>query len=91
MAISYQEFLAKTKAERVAGQLIVGIMGKRQVVGTYKGGVLNLTDAGKEYLANLEPEVVEEKPKKTRKKNVAVQEEVINTDADLEKLLAEDD
>jgi hypothetical protein len=88
MGISYQDFLQKTKAERVVGQLIVGTKGDRKIVGTYKAGVFTITEEGKAYLASMAAPapVVEEKPKRSRKKA----EEVVEVDDDLEKLLTED-
>lgn len=93
MALTYEQFMAKTKAEKVAGQLIVGRKAERKLVGTYKGGVFSLNDEGKKYLAQLdipkEEPVVEEKPKRGRKKKEVV--ETIEPDADFEQLLLADE
>lgn len=54
MAISYSEFLAKTGAEEVCDQLIVGVGPTRRMVGFVKEGTFTITDEGQELLAELE-------------------------------------
>jgi hypothetical protein len=94
MNITYEEFMAKTGAEKVAGQLIVGGIGEKFVAGLRKDGVFVLTPEGEEYLAKLggtqvEAPVVEEKPKRGRRKKEDVQSTEV--DDDLEALLTEDE
>ena len=95
MAFTLQEFLAKTKAEKVAGQLIVGTKKERAVVGTVKDGVFTINEEGKAYLAKLDAPVetpaVEDKPKtRGRKKKEAV-ETTDDVDAELDKLLSDEE
>ena len=97
MALTYEQFMAKTNAEKVAGQLIVGPLGGRIIAGTYKNEVFTLTEEGRKFLAAMDApqaddvdfvETVEVKPKRTRRKKV-----VENPESDLafEELLLEDD
>jgi cobyric acid synthase len=92
MALTYEQFMVKTKAEKVANQIIVGIKNNRKIVGTYKGGVFTLNDEGKKFVAEMnapkEEPVAEEKPKRTRRKKEVL--ETPETDAELERLLLED-
>ena len=76
MAITLEKFVEVTGAEEVAGNVIVGIMSTRKIVGSVAGGVFSLTDEGKEIADQIEvgtygePEVFEEvveKPAKTAK------------------------
>lgn len=94
MSLTYEQFMAKTGAEKVAGQLIVGKKSTRKLVGTYKNGIFNLNDEGKKYLAELdapqEEPVVQEKPKRGRRKKEVV-ETVVEDDAELERLLLQDE
>jgi DNA-binding PadR family transcriptional regulator len=94
MSITCEEFMAKTGAKKVAGQYILGDIGKRFVAATRKEGVFSLTPEGEEYLAKLgtpEPQApaIEEKPKRGRKKKEVVEE--VSVDEDFEALLAEDE
>jgi len=94
MKITHEEFVAKTGAKKVAGQYILGAIGKRFVAATRKDGMFSLTPEGEEYLAKLgapEPQapVVEEKPKRGRRKKEVV--ESVEVDKDFEALLAEDE
>lgn len=94
MSLTYEQFMAKTGAQKVAGQLIVGKKATRKLVGTYKNGIFNLNDDGKKYLAELdapqEEPVVQEKPKRGRRKKEVV-ETVVEDDAELEQLLLQDE
>lgn len=75
MAMTLEEFMQRTNAELVAGNIIVGALANRKLVGTYDG-TFNLNEAGQELLAELEgrttaaEEPVEEKPTRSRKKAV---------------------
>jgi hypothetical protein len=94
MALTYEQFINKTGAKRVAGQLILGSLGSRFVAGFRKNGVFIITFEGEEYLANMEnavPEVpvVEEKPKRGRRKKEIV--ESLEPDVDFGQLLLEDE
>ena len=100
MAFTLQEFLAKTKAEKVAGQLIVGIKKQRVVVGTVKDGVFTINEEGKAYLAQLDapmetpveaPAPVEEKPKTRGRKKKEVVETNDDVDEELNKLLSDEE
>jgi hypothetical protein len=94
MALTYEQFMAKTGAQKVAGQLIVGKKANRKLVGTYKNSIFNLNDEGKKYLAELdapvEEPVVQEKPKRGRRKKEAPVEEV-TVDEELASLLADEE
>lgn len=93
MSLTYEQFRAKTGAQKVAGQLIVGIKSDRKVVGTYKNGIFNLNEDGKKYLAGLdatqEKPVAQEKPKRGRRKKEVVESD--DASAELEKLFLEDE
>jgi hypothetical protein len=65
MAMSFEEVIEKTGADVVGGQLIVGILENRKMIGFMENGAFTITEEGKEYLAALE------KPKATRKKKEA--------------------
>lgn len=54
MGMSLEEFIEYTGAELVAGNLIVGELAQRQVVGSVVGGVFSLNDAGQAIRAELE-------------------------------------
>jgi hypothetical protein len=62
MAWSFEEVIEKTGADVVGGQLIVGILENRKMIGFMENGAFTITEEGKEYLAALD------KPKATRKK-----------------------
>lgn len=70
MAYSKQDLVDKLNAEEVGGQFIAGPIGGRVFVGKInEEGVFFITPEGEEMLAAAEApaEVVEEKPKRTRK------------------------
>lgn len=54
MALSYEEFVKATGAEVVAGNLIVGIMANRKVVGSILDGSFNLNDDGRALADEIE-------------------------------------
>lgn len=54
MAISQDEFMAKTDAELCGDRLILGQGPKRRYVGSIEEGVFALNDAGKEVAAVIE-------------------------------------
>ena len=97
MSLTYEQFMAKTNAEKVAGQLIVGPLGGRIIAGTYKNEVFTLTEEGRKFLAAMDApqaddvdfvETVEVKPKRTRRRKEVV--EAVEDDVELEQLLAEE-
>ena len=100
MALTYEQFMAKTNAEKVAGQLIVGPLGGRIIAGTYKNEVFTLTEEGRKFLAAMDaPQaddvdfvetVAEEKPKRGRRKKEAPVEEA-TVDEELASLLADEE
>lgn len=63
MALTLEQFMEATGAELVAGNLVVGNMAGRKIVGTYDG-TFNLNEDGLAMAAELE----EGAPKRTRKK-----------------------
>lgn len=63
MAQTLEQFMEATGAELVAGNLVVGNMAGRKIVGTYDG-TFNLNEEGLAMAAELEGEA----PKRTRKK-----------------------
>lgn len=63
MAMSFEEFVAASSAELVAGNLIVGVGPERTVVGSIADGAFVLNDAGNALLADLESPT----PKRGRK------------------------
>ena len=100
MALTLQEFLAKTKAEKVAGQLIVGTKKERVVAGSVKNGVFTISEEGKAYLAKLDTPAevsvqakveVEEKPKTRGRKKKEVEEVRDDVDDELNKLLSDEE
>lgn len=54
MALSYEEFVKATGAEVVAGNLIVGIMANRKIVGSILDGTFNLNDDGRALADEIE-------------------------------------
>lgn len=62
MAMTFDEFLKASGAEYVAGNIIVGIMGDRKIVGTYDG-VFQLNEAGQAMLDELEAPKAAKAPK----------------------------
>ena len=67
MAISLEKFVELTNAEEVGGNIIVGVMADRKIVGTVENGVFNLNEEGQKLAEELEakkkPEPKAEKPK----------------------------
>lgn len=70
MAITLEKFVELTNAEEVAGNVIVGIMADRKIVGKVEGGVFNLNEEGQALMAELEGKA-EEKKSATAKKEAA--------------------
>jgi hypothetical protein len=71
MAISKDDLVTKLNAEIVGGNYVAGPIGNRVFVGKInEEGVFYITPEGEEMMAALDApaEVVEEKPKATRKK-----------------------
>jgi phosphosulfolactate synthase (CoM biosynthesis protein A) len=65
MAISFEQFMEATGAEICAGNIIIGIMADRRIIGRLESdGVFSLTDEGK----TMADEIQENSPKKSRKK-----------------------
>lgn len=54
MAISQEDFIAKSGAELIGGRLVVGVGPHRRYVGTTEEGAFSLNDAGKEIAAVIE-------------------------------------
>lgn len=54
MAISLQEFVKATNAEEVGGNVIVGIMSTRKIVGKIENGAFNLNEEGQKIAAEIE-------------------------------------
>ena len=54
MAITVAEFVAKTGAEEVAGNIILGAMADRKIVGSVTDGVFSFNDEGKKIIEELE-------------------------------------
>lgn len=79
MALTYQEYIAKTGCQLVCDQLVSGFP-HHKVLGSIRGGLFSLTDDGKELLAQIEGsvEVAAEEPAepKTRRRRKAEVEEV---------------
>ena len=50
MAITVAEFVAKTGAEEVAGNIILGAMADRKIVGSVTDGVFSFNDEGKKII-----------------------------------------
>lgn len=62
MAMTLEEFVKRTGAEEVAGNIIVGVMADRKIIGTVADGTFNLNADGQEILKALEagdPKAVE--------------------------------
>lgn len=70
MAITLEKFIEMTNAEEVGGNVIVGVMADRKVVGKVESGVFNLNDDGKALVAELE-EKAEGKKSAAAKKEAA--------------------
>jgi hypothetical protein len=65
MAISFEQFMEATGAEICAGNIIIGIMADRRIIGRLESdGVFSLTDEGK----TMADEIQENPTKKPRKK-----------------------
>lgn len=54
MAITLEKFVEVTGAEEVAGNVIVGAMAGRKLVGRVEAGVFSLNDAGQAIAAEIE-------------------------------------
>jgi len=54
MAMTLEEFVKRTGAEEVAGNIIVGQMSERKIVGVVADGTFNLNADGQTILAALE-------------------------------------
>lgn len=54
MAMSMEEFVKRTKAEVVGGNVIVGGVGNRIIAGRVEEGMFNLTADGQEIMVGLE-------------------------------------
>ena len=54
MAMTIEEFVEKSGAEVVAGNVIVGITNTRKIVGTIENGSFNLNEDGQAILKALE-------------------------------------
>lgn len=82
MAMTFEEFQQRTGAELVAGNVIVGNLADRKIVGSYDGA-FNLNEAGQTLLAELEAApAADEKPAGRKKKAAA--EEAPAADAEAE-------
>ena len=53
MALSFEQFVEATGAEVVAGNIIVGVLADRKIVGTYTD-TFNLNEAGQAMAAEIE-------------------------------------
>lgn len=68
MALNYEQFLELSGAEVVCGNLIVGVLGTRKIVGSVLDGTFQLNEAGQELSAELEAApAVAEKPTRRKK------------------------
>ena len=73
MTMTIEKFIKLTNAEEVAGNLIVGIMSTRKIVGSVTDGVFSFNDEGKKIIEELEAPkeavevVAEAKPAKAAK------------------------
>lgn len=65
MAMTFEAFLKAANAEFVAGNIIVGVMADRKIVGTYDG-VFQLNADGQAILEALENPVVPEDAAETK-------------------------
>ena len=54
MAMTLEEFVKRTGAEEVAGNIIVGVMAERKIIGTVADGTFNLNADGQIILQALE-------------------------------------
>jgi hypothetical protein len=54
MALTYEQFLELSGAEVVCGNLIVGQLAERKIVGSVLDGTFQLNEAGQELSAELE-------------------------------------
>jgi hypothetical protein len=54
MAMTIEEFVEKSGGEVVAGNIIVGVMSTRKIVGVIENGTFNLNADGQAILAALE-------------------------------------
>jgi hypothetical protein len=66
MAMTFEEFQQRTNAELVAGNIIVGNLADRKIVGTFDGA-FNLNEAGQALLAELEAAPAEKPARKSKK------------------------
>lgn len=74
MAMSMDEFVKRTKAEVVGGNVIVGGVGNKVIAGRVEQGVFNLTADGQEILNGLEkndPDAVNKRVPKKRASDLA--------------------
>jgi hypothetical protein len=67
MAMTFDDFMAASGAEFVAGNIIHGVMADRKILGTYDG-VFQLNEAGQAMQAELEAAERAETPKRGRAK-----------------------
>ena len=68
MAISFEQFMEATGAEICAGNIIIGIMADRRIIGRLESdGVFSLTDEGKAMADKIQENSI----KKPRKKEEA--------------------
>lgn len=54
MAITLEKFIKVTNAEEVAGNVIIGVMADRKIVGSVTEGVFSFNDEGKKILEEIE-------------------------------------
>lgn len=54
MAITLEKFIKVTNAEEVAGNVIIGIMADRKIVGSVTDGVFSFNDDGKKIIEEIE-------------------------------------
>jgi len=54
MAMTLEEFVKRTGAEEVAGNIIVGVLAERKIIGTVADGTFNLNADGQIILQALE-------------------------------------
>lgn len=76
MAMTFDDFMAASGAEFVAGHIIHGIMADRKILGTYDG-VFQLNEAGQAMLEELEAAARAGAPKRGRPKADKPAEELV--------------
>ena len=54
MAITLEKFIKVTNAEEVAGNVIIGVMADRKIVGSVVDGVFSFNDDGKQIIEEIE-------------------------------------